>query len=145
MRTSDLAATPVADLMSSRVVSVPASCQLMKAMDTILGTGLRHLVVVGATGRCRGIVSAETVATRLMIHAAAPREPIGDLVPDVFTAIARHASVVDAAGLMLSGGVDALCVVDEYRRPVGVVTWSDLLRSVTTRERVRRARQQVGA
>ena len=52
----------VRDVMSDQLVSVSAACRIEDALDTILGTGLRHLVVVDPLGRCRGVVTSESVA-----------------------------------------------------------------------------------
>lgn len=122
----------VRDVMSDRLVSVSAACRVEDALDTILGTGLRHLVVVGPRGRCRGVVTSESVALAVIAHAVPEVHTVGELLPPAFTAVAAHASVEEAASLMLSAVVDALAVVDGLRRPLGIVTWSDILRVVAS-------------
>jgi CBS domain-containing protein len=125
----------VRDVMSDRLVSVSARCRIEDALDTILGTGLRHLVVVGPQGRCRGVVTSESVAMAVIAHAVPHVDTVGELLPQAFTAVAANATVEEAASLMLSAVVDALAVVDGLRRPLGIVTWSDILRAVASGSR----------
>lgn len=120
----------VRDVMSDQLVSVSAACRIEDALDTILGTGLRHLVVVDPLGRCRGVVTSESVAMAVIAHAVPEVHTVGQLLPQAFTAMAAQASVQDAAGVMLSALVDAVAVIDDLHRPLGIVTWSDILRVV---------------
>ena len=61
--TPDLRRTPVRLVMSSTVVAVLGGSRLSEAVDIFVRTGLRHLVVVDATGRSAGILSQESVTT----------------------------------------------------------------------------------
>jgi acetoin utilization protein AcuB len=130
MSAGDLGLVPVRQVMSDRVVAVHAGCSVMRAMDALLGTGLRHLVVVGADGRSRGVVTAERIAVQLMTHAAAPDVTMADLAVARAGNARSGMTVRDAAAAMLEALVDALTVVDEDDRPIGVVTWSDIVRLV---------------
>ncbi|HET7690676.1 MAG TPA: CBS domain-containing protein [Nocardioidaceae bacterium] len=132
MSDPDVRSLTVRDVMSDRLVSVSSSCRVEDALDTIIGTRLRHLVVLGPQGRCRGIITSESVAMAVIAHAVPEVHTVGELLPQAFTAVAAHTSVEEAASLMLSAVVDALAVVDGLRRPLGIVTWSDILRAVAS-------------
>lgn len=124
----DLRSLPVEVAMTPALVTVSSRCGLMHAMDAVLGTGLRHLVVVHPDGTLRGILTAETLATTLMTHAAASHHTVGSLIRDVPTMLRAHEPVTVAAELMVSERVDAVAVVDSDGVPVGILTWSDLVR-----------------
>lgn len=114
--------------MTPALVTISSRCGLMHAMDAVLSTGLRHLVVVRPDGTLRGILTAETLATTLMTHAAASHHTVGSLIPVVPTMLQAHEPVTTAAELMVSERVDAVAVVDSDGVPVGILTWSDLVR-----------------
>jgi len=126
----DLRSLPVEVAMTTALVTISSRCGLMHAMDAVLGTGLRHLVVVHPDGTLRGILSAETLATTLMTHATASHHTVGSLMPDVPTMLQPYEPVTAAAELMVSERVDAVAVVDTEGVPVGILTWSDLVRLV---------------
>ena len=71
----------------------------------------------------------------VIAHAVPDVRTVGELLPQAFTAVSAHTSVEEAASLMLSAVVDALAVVDTLRRPLGIVTWSDILRVVASGSR----------
>lgn len=123
----DLRTLPVTAVMTPLVVSVGSGMLVMRAMDVYLGTGLRHLVVVDTMGRGLGVVSVEAVALRLMAHATPPAATMFEMVPASVTTLSARTTVAGAAGTMLDGPVDALCVLDSELCPVGVVTWSDIV------------------
>jgi len=124
----DLRSLPVQVAMTPVLVTISSRCGLMHAMDTVLSTGLRHLVVVHPDGTLRGILTAEVLATTLMTHAAAAHHTVGSLIPDIPTVLQAHEPVTAAAELMVSSLVDAVAVVDDDGVPVGILTWSDLVR-----------------
>lgn len=122
----NVAATPVSELMSTLVVTARMTRPVDEALDVLRHSGGRHLVVVGPKGRCRGLVSVEQLIDPLRIAGLKP-VPVGDLISGSSPSLTAHATAADAAALMVAGGIDALCVVDRRDRPIGVVTWSDLL------------------
>lgn len=66
------------------------------------------------------------------VHTAAPaHEPglkVGDIMTHAFVSVGPNASIGEAASLMASSGVSGLLVMDEGKRPVGVITEGDLIR-----------------
>jgi len=122
----------VQDIMSSRLVAIRSDAELMVAVDTFVRQGRRHLLVVDADRSCRGLVSAEHVLAALAT-AGPGRHTIGAHVPPGPPRVHRGAPVREAAQVMLNELVDALPVVDDHGRVVGVVTWTDILAMVAGR------------
>lgn len=119
----------VRDIMSRRIVAIRSDAELSVALDTFLRTALRHLVVVDPDRTCRGLLSAEQLLASLgttgrrhhrVADHVAPRQP----------RVHHEAPVRRAAEVMVLELVDALPVVDDTGRVVGVVTWSDIVAMV---------------
>jgi CBS domain-containing protein len=121
--------TLVADIMTRRIVAIRSDADLSVALETFLRTSLRHLVVVDPDRTCRGLLSAERV---LALLGTTPRRghSVGDHVPAHQPRVHRGEPVRRAAEVMVLELVDALPVVDDDGRVVGVVTWSDIVAMV---------------
>lgn len=119
----------VADIMSRRIVAIRSDCDLHVAVQTFLRTALRHLVVVDRDRVVLGILTVEQTMTALA-SSLGPVRLVGDHVPGAGARVQVTDSVRAAASVMLNALVDALPVVDDDGRVVGVVTWSDILTSV---------------
>jgi len=125
---------PVRTLMSTRLVAIVPSAPLDTALRLMIADAVRHLPVMEG-GRCTGLVTE----TDLLRGLAARRGPWGttDLrVRDV----ARAPSVVtettrldEAAALMGRDGTDAVLVVDGDGGLVGIVTATDVVRTLARR------------
>jgi acetoin utilization protein AcuB len=120
--------TRVADIMSRRIVAIRSDADLSVALDTFLRTALRHLVVVDPDRTCLGLLSAEDVLASL--GTTGRRRHVADHVPAVRPRVHQAAPVRKAAEAMIVELVDALPVVDDDGRVVGVVTWSDIVAMV---------------
>lgn len=130
-RDDDPAVTVV---MTTRIVGITADATLSTALRLMALGGVRHLPVFDH-GRCCGILLESDVAKHLLGGDAAERsaQPVVDLVRPVssVTVAARRS---DVARSMQSAGIDAVLVTD-HDRTVGIVTASDLIRSLAgTRE-----------
>jgi CBS domain-containing protein len=88
--------------MGGPAVTVSVGAMLDEALLKMVRAGLRHLAVVDGGGHCLGVLSDRAIAA---------------------------AWATDyTARLMGASGVDAVAVVDDQGRPVGLVTGSDLVR-----------------
>ena len=118
--------------MSRRIVAIRSDADLSVALDAFLRTALRHLVVVDPDRTCRGLLSAEAV-----LAAWAPATAGDTAWPTTCRASSRACTtprpVRRAAEVMVVELVDALPVVDDDGRVVGVVTWSDIVAMVAGR------------
>ena len=121
--------TRVRDIMSRRIVAIRSDAELSVALDTFLRTALRHLVVVDPDRTCRGLLSAEQLLASLGT-AGRRHHRVADHVSPKQPRVHHEAPVRRAAEVMVLELVDALPVVDDTGRVVGVVTWSDIVAMV---------------
>lgn len=117
----------VGSVMHSPVVSVAADDSLWTAVDMMLSRGLRHLVVVQGETAQGVLVDRELAAVWAMNPLGLKSRNAADSLAPVQTFIGPEADVVTAALRMRALAADALVVVDEEQRPLGIVTDHDLL------------------
>ena len=123
----------VADVMTRQVLAVRSDCSLATAMNAVLGSGHDHVVVVDEEGGFVAALRAPIVATALMTRLAVPRQTLAALVGAEGPRISPEATIHSAAALMLDHEVDALGVVNARGGLIGLVTWSDIGRTVADR------------
>jgi CBS domain-containing protein len=123
-------AVTVREYMTPRVLAVRADCAVSVAMDTIMVSGLRHLVVVDPDGRFLGLLPAELVSSSVLGHLTRPRRIVADLIPPHPVHVAPATTMHAAASAMLDEQVDAVAVLESGGRLVGVLSWSDIVRMV---------------
>jgi CBS domain-containing protein len=125
--TVDPGQRPITAAMSSPVLCVRVETLLGDALRTMVNAGRRHLVVIDDAGRCVGVLADRAlVATWAQDPGALTRDPVTAAV-DPLATIGIGARVVDTARMMRAAGDDAVAVVDENYRPVGIITGSDLI------------------
>jgi CBS domain-containing membrane protein len=110
-----------ADVMSRDLVLVPRSATISEAQDLMLRRALRTLPVVEEDGRLCGVIGLRQLAGN---------DSVAQVMMEPLTA---HPDA-DAVALIpkLSDGLQhAVVVVDEARRPVGMITQTDLLASLS--------------
>lgn len=123
--------------MSTTLVVVREHDSLWSALDRFTGTGLRHLVVLDDRDGLVGVLDDRlTLAAWPLEAVGQKRRTIGQLLrqtaspaepsPQVHPA----APIRQAGHLMLTRQVDALPVVDGAGAVMGIVTGSDLIRSL---------------
>jgi predicted transcriptional regulator len=131
----------VATVMSRRVVAIRSDCDLSVAVDTFLGSAVRHLVVVDPDRTVRGLLSVEQVLAAL----GRPGWPgrVGDQVLVEPARVHPEDDLGRAAEAMLDKLVDAVVVADETGRVVGTLTWTDLMTHVAGRHFADGGRQAI--
>ncbi len=123
------------DVMSAPLVVVRDYDTIWHAADRFVETRLHHLVVLDAEDQFVGVLDDHRVLAEWPLDAAAMhhrtigellRSRAGDGAPRTQPTVSLR-----SAGLhMLDLGVDALAVVDDAGRVVGILTSSDLIRSL---------------
>jgi len=128
----------VHDFMSAPLVIVRDYDTIWHAVDRFVQTGLHHLVVLDPEDALVGVLDDRGVLAEWPLDAAGlHHRTIGELlrsqeiagaggVPRTHPAV----SVRQAGLLMLDLRVDALAVVDDLGRVVGILTSTDLVRSL---------------
>ena len=129
---------PVSRIMTEAVVVIEAERPVGEAIECFSHYPLHHLPVV-RNGRLAGMLSSSDVA-RLEprsggtpeAHVAGidPRVTIGQLMHPQPLSLGAHASIGEAAEQLMQAGVHAVAIVDDADRVIGIVTTSDVMRSL---------------
>ncbi len=126
------------DIMSVPVHVVTPDTTLAAAWALMKARKFRHLPVINGERRLVGIVSdRDLLRSSSVLDAAAPaisqQQPIAAIMTASVLTATPTTDVRELAGVMLTERISALPVLDHDRRPVGIVTISDLLRAVVAR------------
>lgn len=123
------------DVMTRVVVTVAPDESPLMAWELMRRTGVHHIPVVSAGQRLHGLLSTQDLTeTCTGTLADVSRRQVGDLVKSERTPRVRLDRPLDAvAETMLDSARDAVPVVDEHGRVVGVITVVDVLRAVAGR------------
>jgi CBS-domain-containing membrane protein len=148
-------ALTAADLMSPDVVTIPQHFSLQKAAHMLSHARVTGAPVIDDRGVCVGVISAtdfvhlaDVEARPLPCHDSAqgtecicsewqvmevddlPTDEVGCfMTPDPVT-VKPNTAVTDLARMMIDSHIHRLIVVDAERRPVGVVSTTDILAAV---------------
>jgi len=125
-------AVVAADVMSAPTVSIAPTASAATAWSLMMQTGLRHLVVATEEG-CVGVVDDRTVfAEWPMGPLALRRHTVRELVRPRTTCVRPDTDLRVVARAMVTDSVDAVPVVTDSGRLIGIVTGSDVARAVAT-------------
>lgn len=126
-------------VMSDRVVSVDPYDQLGTVKEIFEQTRFHHLLVVEET-KLVGVVSDRDLLKSISPKAGTAAETTKDaatLKKRVHQVMSRKAVVLNQGATLYEAinrfntyGVSCLPVVDEQQRPVGIVTWRDVLKVI---------------
>jgi CBS domain-containing protein len=120
----------VGDLMSRPVLTVEVGESLWDAWQLLFVSGLRHLVVVDANGASLGVLSDRNILAEVPAtsdHLSGRR--VGDVLAMVpLVSVQPTDPPLAAARVMAGNTVEAVPVVDEQGRLVGIITESDVVR-----------------
>lgn len=115
----------VRDLMSTAVITIPASEPLKEARAEMELGVIRHLPVVDDRGRLVGVVSdRDLLATP---SASRKARHVADVMTRDVIAAREDEPAAHAAGVMLDHKISSLPVVNETGVVVGIVTQTDFL------------------
>jgi CBS domain-containing protein len=135
LREIDLRRVPVSTVMTRGPATVEEAAPLADAAAEMAASGFRHVPVVGADGQLVGMVSERDLRTRLGtdVHgfAGAAGDALLQPVLEVMTpdpiALPPTASLAQALAVFADDRVGAVPIVDEAGRPIGIVSYVDLL------------------
>jgi len=140
-----------ADLMSRDVVTIPQHFSLQKAAHLLSNANVSGAPVIDARGVCVGVISATD-----FIHLADVERPMVEhcdkecfcsewqvldvenlpadevcsfMTPDPVT-VGPTTGITELARMMLDAHIHRVIVVDAMRRPIGVVSSTDILAAV---------------
>lgn len=107
-----------ADIMSRDIITAGPSDDVDTARSLLLVHQIRALPVIGDTGELLGIVGLRELALA--------EETVGACMSKAATAAADDAAV-SLVPALIDGASHAVVIVDAHRRPLGLITQTDLL------------------
>lgn len=129
----------VQSIMSTRLVTVEMDDKLKAVKEIFDRMKFHHLLVVDE-GRLVGVVSDRDLLRALSPFIGSTFEADRDVatlnrrVHQIMTrkpiTLQPHAELADAAALFLAHDISCIPVVDTACRPLGILSWRDVLRSV---------------
>ena len=131
--------TPVAAVMSPRVLTAYPNDSLLEAADVMVTSHIRHLPVVDEAGRLVGILSERDLRAALGVPADAlqhwPLSPartrkVRELMTSPVFSLRPEQPVSQAITTMVNRAIGALPVVDRENHPIGIVSYLDVLRGL---------------
>ena len=122
--------TPVASIMTAKVVCFPTHMPVQDVAALLLDRGISGGPVVDAAGHPIGVISKTDVLSALHYAEDDSDEPvlIGDVMVPYILAISYRSPISLAAALMAYEGVHRLLVLDDAKVMVGIVSVLDVLR-----------------
>jgi acetoin utilization protein AcuB len=130
----------VGSIMTTRVVSVEMDDRLdvvKKIFDTLK---FHHLLVVGDDGKLKGVVSDRDLLKALSPYVGSAAEKARDLATlnkRVHQIMSRNlltlhprASILEAVKLLLEHRISCIPIIDEALKPVGILSWRDVLKAL---------------
>jgi CBS domain-containing protein/osmotically-inducible protein OsmY len=130
-----------ADLMTANLLTASSSAPLVDAAEMMAWKGVRHLPIVDGDGRLVGMLSERDLRTALGVPAEALERKEGAhgrdrTVQEVMTrsveSVRPEQPLPQVIASMISRNVGALPVVDAERRPVGIISYLDVLSALRT-------------
>jgi acetoin utilization protein AcuB len=133
---------PVAlsNIMTVRLVTVEMDDRLEAVKEIFDTMKFHHLLVVDEHKKLSGIVSDRDLLKALSPYVGSAAETARDLATlnkRVHQIMTRHpitlrpqAEISEAARLLLAHRISCIPIVDDDRKPVGIVSWRDVLKSL---------------
>ncbi|GAA1256747.1 hypothetical protein GCM10009677_03690 [Sphaerisporangium rubeum] len=124
-----------ADVMSRDVVTVTPDESPLMAWELMRRARVHHVPVIGEDQRLYGVLTTEILAMEWQgSPAGLSRRQVRDLLPyGRVPRVVREEPLDCVAAAMLDAGLDAVSVVDEKGRAVGLITAVDILKAVAGR------------
>jgi acetoin utilization protein AcuB len=128
------------DIMTARVVTVEMDDRLEVVKEIFDTVNFHHLLVVDEHKRLSGVLSDRDLLRALSPYVGSVTETARDLATlnkRVHQIMSRHpitlhpqSGVAEAVNLLLAHRISCIPVVDDDFKPVGIVSWRDLLKSM---------------
>ncbi|NTV70547.1 MAG: PAS domain-containing protein [Azonexaceae bacterium] len=120
-------------VMSRPLITAPSSLDLASARRLVEEHGIRHLVVVNASGLVCGIVSDTDFRLRLGTEAFRHLRTLDGIMDRNTPHLPPEATLGDALASMVANAADYL-IVSEADKPLGILTERDIPRLISTFE-----------
>lgn len=119
----------VSEVMSSPVESAPEDMPILQAFAMLTEKGIRHLVVVDAKGRARGMVTQTNMIQSLGVEYFVDVKRVGQIMTRQVASL-RGLDTLSTALQLMAEGPYSCVVILENGKPVGIFTERDMVRLV---------------
>jgi acetoin utilization protein AcuB len=129
------------DIMTARIVTVEMDDRLEAVKEIFDTMKFHHLLVVDEHGKLSGVVSDRDLLKALSPYVGSAAETARDLATlnkRVHQIMSRNpvtlppdAGISQAVDLILEHRISCIPIVDDAGKPVGIVSWRDLLKSLS--------------
>jgi CBS domain-containing protein len=126
-RAGDLAAAPVREIMSTKVMIVDVEDDVLLAWEVMTQAGVHHLPVMDGPRLAGMLDDRRLVREWLVGPLSAQGRSVGEILQGDAPSVPAEATVGDTAAYMGSAHLDAVCVVDDGGRLAGILTTADLV------------------
>ncbi|HCY64184.1 MAG TPA: hypothetical protein DHV59_15450 [Oxalobacteraceae bacterium] len=116
------------ELMQSPVLSVSPETPCLDAYQKMASRGIRHLGVTDEAGKVLGLASEGDLMRDFSIEYFMNFKDIGSVMSSEFCTLGEAALVTDAVRLMIERHQSCVVIIDEQRRPIGILTERDVVR-----------------
>ena len=131
----------VVEIMSETVVTVEMDDSLAVIKEIFDNTGFHHLLVV-ESDKLLGVISDRDLLKALSPNIGTLSETVRDLASlnkrahQIMTrkavTLGPDAAIVDAIEIFNTHNISCIPVVDEQNKPVGIISWRDILKTLRT-------------
>jgi acetoin utilization protein AcuB len=128
------------DIMTARVVTVEMDDRLKVVKEIFDTMSFHHLLVVDEHKKLSGVVSDRDLLRALSPYVGSAAETERDLATlnkRVHQIMSRHpitlhaqSAVAEAVSLLLTHRISCIPIVDDEFKPIGIVSWRDLLKAL---------------
>jgi acetoin utilization protein AcuB len=133
--------TRLREIMTARVVSVEADDSLEAVKKIFDSVKFHHLLVIDSGKKLAGVISDRDLLRALSPYVGTPSENARDTatlnkrVHQIMTrqpiTLLPEAQVADAIRVFLEHRVSCIPIVEKSFRPVGIVSWRDVLKAMS--------------
>ena len=130
----------LSNIMTARVVTVEMDDRLEVVKEIFDTMNFHHLLVVDQHKKLSGIVSDRDLLRALSPYVGSAAETSRDLATlnkRVHQIMSRHpitlhpqSGIAEAVSLLLAHRISCIPIVDDEFRPVGIVSWRDVLKAL---------------
>ena len=124
----------VKDIMNPAVYKIDENKSLGDILKIMKNEGIKRVFVENSNNKIIGVVSyrdlVDLLMTMSMLDLLNTSKNIGSIAKKEILKINQNEDIIEGAKIMVHGDVSALLVVDDNNNPVGVLSQTDLLRSI---------------
>src|SRR5450631_3054968 len=131
------------EIMTARIVTVEMDDRLELVKEIFDTMNFHHLLVVDEHKKLSGVLSDRDLLRALSPYVGSAAETARDLATlnkRVHQIMTRHpltlrpqSGITEAVNLLLAHRISCIPIVDDDFKPVGIVSWRDLLKSLAAK------------